>query len=62
MGALCEFLDTPPHWFLNELIVLHYLNFIDTEKITWTSISSGLIAIIGLILFYERLIRLLIGF
>jgi hypothetical protein len=25
------------------------------EKITWTSISSGLIAIIGLILFYERL-------
>jgi uncharacterized protein YjbI with pentapeptide repeats len=37
------------------VIVLHCLNFIDTEKITWTSISSGLIAIIGLILFYERL-------
>jgi hypothetical protein len=31
------------------VIVLHCLNFIDTEKITWTSISSGLIAIIGLI-------------
>jgi hypothetical protein len=25
------------------VIVLYYLNFIDTEKITWTSISSGLI-------------------
>jgi uncharacterized protein YjbI with pentapeptide repeats len=37
------------------VIVLYCLNFIDTEKITWTSISSGLIAIIGLILFYERL-------
>ena len=37
------------------VIVLHCLNFIDTEKITWTSISSGVIAIIGLILFYERL-------
>jgi hypothetical protein len=35
------------------LIVLIFIN--TEEKITWTSISSGLIAIIGLILFYERL-------
>jgi ABC-type nickel/cobalt efflux system permease component RcnA len=38
------------------LIVLYCFDHINTEeKITWTSISSGLIAIIGLILFYERL-------
>jgi hypothetical protein len=31
------------------VIVLHCLNFIDTEKITWTSISSGLFYLIVLI-------------
>ena len=38
------------------IVVLYCFDYINTEeKITWTSISSGVIAIIGLILFYERL-------
>jgi uncharacterized membrane protein len=36
------------------VVVLHCLNFIDTEEqITLTSIGSGLIAIIGLYFFYK---------
>jgi putative Mn2+ efflux pump MntP len=49
MGVLRDFFYILAHWFLNEYVNRGFV------KITWTSISSGLIAIIGLILFYERL-------
>ncbi len=37
------------------IAVLHGANLFDTDKITYTSIGSGLIAIIGLYFFYQRL-------